>query len=215
MDDSYSLCEPVAPVEAKEEKPKQHCKLQGKGPHWLCRCDTHPYPHCRFCSKPVEVEAKEKEQCTFCDLEICKRKGYEQSPRDLAVWVHKDSGLECCEGKGFYAHAWPWLNPYPNPRWAKPAEPKPTPSTPETLCVNCNRPKKEHRGPIYLWCKENCADLFKPQPDSSSISSEPEQIVSDKVIEQYAFDYAGDKLINQLARELQQWRKWAAAKGSK
>ncbi len=52
------------------------------------------------------------------------------------------------------------------------AEPKPTPSTLDTLCLNCKRAKREHRGTIYLWCKENSADLFKSQPDSSSIPDE-------------------------------------------
>lgn len=60
------------------------------------------------------------------------------------------------------------------------AEPKPTlpePVASEQNCAGCNRPKREHRGDVYLYCPNNsgsvyCVDVSEPQ---SSLSSIPAQ----------------------------------------
>jgi hypothetical protein len=87
-------------------------------------------------------------------------------------------------------------------------EPKPSPSTPEPVCVH----QWKHRE--FNFCKFCGAP--KPQPDSSSISTEPmpEQFVGDEWIDRVLAEMPGEWNTAQAARELQQWRKWAAAKGS-
>lgn len=106
--------------------------------HKIPFSDLENCPHCIPAEPKAEPIEVQEELCTTCDLPIKKRRGYEQSPKDLAVWIHNGTGKECCQG--LYACARPWLNPYPNPRQAQ------LNSDPVELVTNCNQLPKEAEG---------------------------------------------------------------------
>lgn len=104
----------------------------------------------------------------------------------------------------------------------KVAEPKPTPSTSigETDFVKELRIYAEGGGSRFgirraeaKWILDN----LKSQPGASSISSEPmpEPSVSDKWLADLIQAYRNEGSTASWLVELQQWRKWAAAKGSR
>jgi hypothetical protein len=112
-----------------------------------------------------------------------------------------------------------------------PAEPKPTPSTPERVQIALrrimNRVEVISKAAEFdvrdsQFIENELLDVWdhhslKPQPDSSSISTEPmpERFLGDEWIDRVLAEMPGDWNTAQAARELQQWRKWAAAKGQR